>query len=673
MKNALAILLFLFFVNLLHGQVPVADSSVVVYSWKLTDNYTEMKRVPIDTLLNDFQIFNPIFIHSISNSYLGNLGSPALSNLFFERVESNNFFGISPYLLYMSTSRNTHYINTHKPFTDLTYTNGGAKNVKEESLDAFHSQNINKYFNAGIHYNLISSKGQYAYQQVRKNSFTFFTSYTGKPYSVHSNLNINRIHIDENGGIKEDRFITDTVFQFTKDIPTNFGGTGEPKYSPDVYSSIKNLEVLIVQKLDFGMLKMRKDTTSQNNTRLRYYSPALSYVFNYNRNVKIYNDAYPDSGFYHNSFINSNVTKDSLFYHIFSNALRLEFSKKDGENTRWNALVGLSNDYLVYSYNTPGNKNSLSLPGDSTGIFNYIKSDTTAKGDTVYNIDTRDRLHYTYLTAILTNNFSSTLSSTFSGKYYLEGYAGGSYDLKANIKKLLEWKGNHYNIDASAGLKSMEPGFPYQKYYTNNFIWENNFKPEKSTQLCIKLGSTSNKFDIDLNYSLLRNRIYFDSTGMPRQYSENLSVFALSLAKEFEFWKIRSYNKIVYQKTDNKNIVSLPELAFFSTTYYDKIINFKITGGSLHVITGFDLYFNTKYYINGYMPSTGVFFQQTQEMKGNYPYLNVFLNIRLKRTRFFFKYEHVNEGMLPREYFTVLHYPNNNRTFKFGISWTFYN
>lgn len=672
MKYTFTFLLFLFFVNILQGQVPVADSSVVVSSWELTDNYTEMKRVPVDTLLTDFQIFNPIFIHSISNSYLGNLGSPAMSNIFFKHVESHNFFSVSPYLLYMNTSKNTHYINTHKPFTDLTYTNGGGKNVKEESLDAFHSQNINKYFNAGIHYNLISSKGQYAYQQVKKNSFTFFTSYTGKPYSVHGSFNINRLHIDENGGIKEDRFVTDTVFQFTKDIPTNFSGTGEPKYAPNVYSNIKNLEVLIVQKIDIGMLGMRNDTMKRKKSQLRY-SPAFSYVFDYNRNVRLYNDNDPGLGFYKNSYVDSVATKDSLFYHVFSNSFRLEFSKKDSVNTKWNAFVGLTNDLMVYSYYTPGDRNFFSIPGDTIGNYNFIKTDTTDKGDTVYNVDARNKLHNTYFTAILTSNFSSTLSGTFSAKYYLEGYASGSYDLRANLKKLLKWKKDSFNIDISGNLKSLEPGFQYQKYYSNNFIWENNFKPEKNSQLSIKLGSTSNKFDIDLNYSLLRNRIYFDSTGIPRQYSQNLSVVALSLAKEFEFWKIRSYNKIVYQKTDNENIVSLPELAFFSTTYYDKVINFKVTGGSLHVITGFDLYYNTKYYVSGYMPSTGVFFQQTQEMKGNYPYLNVFLNIRLKRTRFFFKYEHVNEGLLPREYFTVLHYPNNKRTFKFGISWTFYN
>ncbi len=595
-----------------------------------------------------------------------------MNNIFFKRVLSPDFFSISPYLLYLNTSKNTNYINTHKPFTDLTYTNGGAKNVKEESLDAFHSQNINRYFNAGIHYNLISSKGQYAYQQIRKNSFTFFTSYTGKPYSVHGNININRMHVDENGGVKEDRFIVDTVFQFTKDVPTNFGGSGEPKYTPNVYSTIKNLEVLIVQKLDLSMLGMRKDTTEEKKIQSRY-SPAFSYAFNYNRNVRLYNDGDPGMGFYRNTYIDSVNTKDSLFYQVFSNALRFEFSRKVEQETKWSAFVGLSNDLMAYSYYTPGNKGSIELPGNIVGNYNFIKSDTTAKGDTVYRIDTKDKIHNTYLTAIIRNNFSSTLTGGISGKYYLEGYSAGSYHLKADMDKLFDWKENHYSLSISGLLSSLEPGFQYQKYYTNNFIWENNFKPEKNTQLSIKLSSTSNKFDFDLNYALLRNRIYFDSTGIPEQYSPNLSVVAISLAKEFKFWRIRSYNKVVYQKTSNDYIISLPELSFFFTTSFDKIINFKMTGGSLHVITGFDLYYNTKYYVNGYMPSSGVFYQQDSKKMGNYPYLNVFLNIRLKRTRFFLKYEHVNEGLLPREYFTVLHYPSNVRTFKFGISWTFYN
>ena len=50
---------------------------------------------------------------------------------------------------------------------------------------------------------------------------------------------------------------------------------------------------------------------------------------------------------------------------------------------------------------------------------------------------------------------------------------------------------------------------------------------------------------------------------------------------------------------------------------------------------GFDLYYNTSYYANAYMPSLAVFYQQKEKMLGNHPYVDVFLNVRLKRGQVF--------------------------------------
>jgi len=72
------------------------------------------------------------------------------------------------------------------------------------------------------------------------------------------------------------------------------------------------------------------------------------------------------------------------------------------------------------------------------------------------------------------------------------------------------------------------------------------------------------------------------------------------------------------------------------------------------------------------MPATGLFYNQVEKKLGNYPYLDLFLNLKLKRTRFFLKLEHVHSGLLNANYFGALHYPMNARMFKFGLSWTFY-
>jgi hypothetical protein len=72
------------------------------------------------------------------------------------------------------------------------------------------------------------------------------------------------------------------------------------------------------------------------------------------------------------------------------------------------------------------------------------------------------------------------------------------------------------------------------------------------------------------------------------------------------------------------------------------------------------------------MPATGRFYRQDAEKLGNYPYISPFLNMKLKRTRMFFMFDHVNSGLMGLDYFMVPSYPMNVRMFRYGLAWTFY-
>lgn len=73
------------------------------------------------------------------------------------------------------------------------------------------------------------------------------------------------------------------------------------------------------------------------------------------------------------------------------------------------------------------------------------------------------------------------------------------------------------------------------------------------------------------------------------------------------------------------------------------------------------------------MPATGVFYVQNEMKTGNYPLINVFANIKIKRTRIFVGFDHLNYGLMGYDYFLSPYYPMNIRMFKYGIAWTFYN
>ena len=48
-------------------------------------------------------------------------------------------------------------------------------------------------------------------------------------------------------------------------------------------------------------------------------------------------------------------------------------------------------------------------------------------------------------------------------------------------------------------------------------------------------------------------------------------------------------------------------------------------------------------------------------------------NFHLQRTRFFVMMSHINAGQGKPDYFLAPHYPLNQRIFRFGVSWNFYN
>jgi hypothetical protein len=643
------------------------DTIPLIYTWSLNNNYSLKKEAKVDTLLYLFHVYNPIFKYSISNSFLGNIGSPAVSNVFSDRIEHNTFPLINVFYPYMSTIQNTNYINTRKPFTLLKYTNGGDQDTKEETLEAYHTQNINRYLNFGIRYKLISSRGQYKFQKIVNNAIKIFTSYERPKYKLYSNININRIKADENGGVTNDTLITDSTFQFTTDIPTVFGGVDQGnKHDPDVLTAINNLSFLLVQEYNLSRLET-DDTLAIINKRR--FLPAIGYILKYDMIKRIHRDKNPQTGidedFYSNIYLNPENTFDSVYFGELSNILRFKLENID-KNGNYNISFDISYDQLRFNYYTPSD-DKINYVGDTAIIFRNVNYR--------YWIDSLDRTEIMSNTSVAFSIFNT--KSTFSGgniraEYFLGGYKAGDYCLNADYTIMLKGRNNVSSAYFSLSHKSETPYYILQNFYSNYFTWNNNFKQIRNTGLSVMYSTSSEKFEAGIEYNLFKNYIYFDNNALPGQYEDNLSVFSSHLLKLFEFWKIGSLNKVVYQFVNKTDYLSLPVFIAYNSTFIKHKFYFKLTDGGFTAMLGFDLFYNSEYYANAYNPALGVFHQQNEKKLGNYPYMDVFLNVLLKRTRFFFKYEHLNYNWLNKNYFSVLHYPRNEAMFKFGLSWIFY-
>src|SRR5512145_2478694 len=104
-KLLLAISVFLSLQEICIAQI---DTNIVVYSWKLDESLANRIRVTVDTALDNFQQYNPLFRNYTGAQTLGNYSLPAQSIVFTERPQNLEFTMINNFFPFMKLFANTH-------------------------------------------------------------------------------------------------------------------------------------------------------------------------------------------------------------------------------------------------------------------------------------------------------------------------------------------------------------------------------------------------------------------------------------------------------------------------------------------------------------------------------------------------------------------------------------
>jgi len=624
------------------------DSTGVVRitrQYSLSEDYTRVIPVPMDTALSGFQEHKILDKQSPFYSSLGNYGLPVEEFDFFRRTYDPDQFIYRHYKPYMSHLGNKIYIDTQVPFSELVYSSGGARTEAEQTFRVRHSQNVNRFLNFGIDMRFINSLGQYGYQSIDNRSFTLHSSYLGEKYKVFASYTLNNFAGGENGGLSDMSQIGAIA---TKDLPTNLGGLN------DAESIFKYKDILLIQRYSIGGESGRAADSILSEKRSSLKG-TFSHILSWENGKRSYSDESPDAGFYDSIYItgirNNVSTMDSLYSRVLRNTLRFDFTAGEGKTVQLDIGVGISNELNVYSQIRPLH-------------------------DTLLFADT---LGWKYSSNAVVGTLSNRIGDKFrweaDGKLYISGYKAGDFILKGQILKIIgsgKWSSEIYG---TGGFINNEPSFWQTSYGSNHFEWHINFQKELRVNVGGGYRIPLVNLDISADYSLITNYLYFNRMAMPDQFDGSLSVMTLRLKKNFSFWKLRFDNRILIQKSSHIDILDLPLFAAKSSFYFDHIIRFKVTGGRLGVQLGAEGIYNTSYFASSYMPSTGSYYNQNDEETGNYPYLNAFINLKLKRTRFFIAFEHVNQGMefMSNNYHYVPAYQMPVRMFKYGIAWTFYN
>ena len=153
------------------------------------------------------------------------------------------------------------------------------------------------------------------------------------------------------------------------------------------------------------------------------------------------------------------------------------------------------------------------------------------------------------------------------------------------------------------------------------------------------------------------------------QYTGNIQIASATFANRWAWGPLHWDNRLTLQKSSNESVLPVPVFTGWTNLY----LQFKIA----HVLAtqlGADVRYFTEYYAPTYSPIIGQYAVQDATYRtklGNYPWINAYVNFKLKGVRFYLAYTHVNSS--EGRSFLVPHYPTNQRLLHLGISWTFFN
>lgn len=278
-----------------------------------------------------------------------------------------------------------------------------------------------------------------------------------------------------------------------------------------------------------------------------------------------------------------------------------------------------------------------------------------------------------------TLHYDATLETWLTGK------DAGQMKIDADADVNFALFGDTVRLQASGFFHRLSPTFYYRHYHSKHFCWDNDDMSKIiHTRIEGKFGYEKTKTTVRVAFDNIKNHTFFamgynvtDDFGRTGntlsvvQKSGAISLLTLELQQKLKLGPLHWDNVITYQKSSDDMALPVPDLNIYTNLF----LRFKIAR-VLKCDFGADARFFTKYYAPDYSPALGQYAVQTGENRtevGNYPIVNVYANFHLQRTRFFVMMSHINAGQGKPDYFLAPHYPLNQRIFRFGVSWNFYN
>ncbi len=267
----------------------------------------------------------------------------------------------------------------------------------------------------------------------------------------------------------------------------------------------------------------------------------------------------------------------------------------------------------------------------------------------------------------------------------LTGVDAGTLAIDGNVDVNIPFLGDTLQVRGDAFFHRETPSFYYRNYHARHLWWENDLDKTIHTRIMGTLSFPKTRTKLRVAVDEIKNYTYFSQsyditeeglrTGVivtPMQESGGINLLTAQLEQNFRLGILNWENQFTYQHSSKESVLPVPAFNAYTNLY----IKFKVVK-VLNVDLGADMRYFTSYEAPDYSPYMGQYTVQGNGKNnvkiGNYPIVNVYANVHIKHTRFFVMMSHINAGQGDKNYFFAPHYPMNERVFRIGVSWNFFN
>lgn len=605
------------------GGAILDDSTKMVYGPTTTHYFLESDVLnnrktlfPIDTTLEDVQRTTYLGRYNYFYTDLGNLGT-ALRPLFYETPVVGAQTGLNVYGPYGYQTQRIRYFDTRSPYTNMYLVLGGrGQNI----LNFDFSRNISSRFNAGFNIQRMTADDplstQSASSGIRRLSenwnFVAHSNYSSKneKYTLLAHYNNLNHRAADQGGIIESVTVSTSNLELAPILAT--ANSHEKRNELHVYQQyVVDTAFQIYNTLDFRAQSYRF-TDTDLNAGLVSAGPALA-------------------PFYPRAYFDSLEVRQTTLFRSLDNQIGLkgQFSMR---RSAFNYRAWLRNRYyrLTNSYNA-----GRLLPDES------------------YN---SSRLE-TYVGGWLGYYFPDSLTRVTAEMEYL---LGRDFRLQGRLESRF----------LTAGYESVfaSPTLVQTRFFGNVYQWNNTASfglrgtQHAYGQLNLRLGKLT--LSPSLDYYLLNNYIYFDTTATPRQLSDAFSILRAGVGLQFRAGKFRLAGQGYSTLVSREDVLRIPKLFANAQVEYAFLL-FK----KLYVLAGVQFHYKSAYYADQYMPVTQQYHLQDRVKLDDYILAEPFANFRINRVRLFLKMAHANQELFDQIYYSAPYFRTVRRSVSFGVHW----